>query len=120
MALRQRPAGATGRKPRKAVQLPKMLESKIPSRHEDPFHGEDSDLAIVEKLKGRPVEELRELLKSLQGKRKPRLQMLLVRKILAAQRKGSRAAPMDGIQSGKAGRAAEGSAPEGSAPRLFH
>jgi len=39
-----------------------MLESKIPSRHE--VSAQDSDLVVIEKLKGRPVAELRELLKS--------------------------------------------------------
>jgi hypothetical protein len=68
-----------------------MLQQKIPLRHEDPFQWEDSDLAIIEKLRDRPVAELRAFLKSLQGKHKPRLQMMLVREILAAQRKGSRA-----------------------------
>jgi hypothetical protein len=62
-----------------------MFEQKIPSRDEiDLFHGEDND--IIEKLRGRPVAELRGLLASLKGKHRPRLQMMLVREILMAQR----------------------------------
>lgn len=86
MALRQRPAGSTGRKPRRDAPPPKVFQQKIPSHDEvDLFHGEDND--IVEKLKGRPVAELRGLLASLKGKHRPGLQMMIVKEILTAQRK---------------------------------
>lgn len=69
-----------------------MFEQKIPSRDEVPFHGED-DLAVIEKLRGWPVEELRGLLASLKGKHRPGLQMLLIKEILTAQRK-ARSSPL--------------------------
>jgi hypothetical protein len=67
------------------------MESKIPSCDEIVFCGEDND--IVEKLRGRPVAELRGLLASLTGKHRPGLQMMIIREILAAQRKSRSAHP---------------------------
>jgi hypothetical protein len=77
---------STGKKParKSGPPLPKFMQSSnIPPRDED-FYGEEK--VMVEKLRGRSVAELRGLLTSLQGKYKSRLQMLIIREILAAQR----------------------------------
>jgi hypothetical protein len=77
--------GSTGKKPSRKSEppLPKFMQSNIPPRDED-FFGEAN--LIVEKLRGRSVAELRGLLTSLQGKYRSRLQMIIIREILAAQR----------------------------------
>jgi hypothetical protein len=85
--------GSTGKKPSRKSgppPLPKFMQSNIPTRDEAPFNGED-DLAVIEKLRGRSVEELRGLLASLKGKHRPGLQMMIVKEILTAQRKARKA-----------------------------